>query len=343
MRQLLKTEVLETLAEAESGLSVLEVIEKIGRGDRVYVSRVLNELVKEGKVGVRKEGRSVKYSLKNRKVFLEEDLDLTEAREDEIWEGVRKRTEIGALSEKAGTIMYFAFTEMLNNAIDHSRSGIGYVKIWEEDGNLKFIVRDRGIGIFRSVMVKRGFQDEVTAIQEMMKGKLTTAPERHSGEGVFWTSKIADKMVFSSYEYRLTVDNVIEDYAIEKVEEEVIGTEVYFEIEKETGKSLIELFREYSFDESRLTLDTTMIQVKLYQAGEAWISRSQAKRILVGLERYKKVIFDFQGIPLVGQAFADEIFRVFRREHPEMVLEPRNMNDSVRLMVERALNDTTGA
>ena len=44
---------------------------------------------------------------------------------------------------------------------------------------------------------------------------------------------------------------------------------------------------------------------------------------------------------MIGQAFADEIFRVFNTEHPEIELEPINMPESVKLMVERAKNDTT--
>ena len=54
------------------------------------------------------------------------------------------------------------------------------------------------------------------------------------------------------------------------------------------------------------------------------------------------IIFNFAGVNVIGQAFADEIFRVFNIEHPEIELEPINMSESVRLMVERARNDETG-
>lgn len=54
------------------------------------------------------------------------------------------------------------------------------------------------------------------------------------------------------------------------------------------------------------------------------------------------MILDFGGVELVGQAFCDEIFRVFRYKHPEVQLEPVNMGKSVEMMVRRALSDTTG-
>jgi hypothetical protein len=41
------------------------------------------------------------------------------------------------------------------------------------------------------------------------------------------------------------------------------------------------------------------------------ISRSQAKRLLARIELFKIVLFDFSGVETIGQAFADEIFRVF--------------------------------
>ena len=102
------------------------------------------------------------------------------------------------------------------------------------------------------------------------------------------------------------------------------------------------MFREFSFDGKSTTLDTTVIPVELYQEGEVWISRSQAKKVLAGLDKFKKIVFDFKGIKMIGQGFADEIFRVFSIHHPEIELEAINMSESVKLMVRHAQNDTTG-
>ena len=249
---------------------------------------------------------------------------------------------MNGLTENAENILYFAFTEMLNNAIGHSRSGTGYVKIWLSDEKLKFIVKDNGVGVFNNVMLSRHLPSEVDAATELIKGKLTTQPGWHSGEGIFWTSKVADFFRLRSYKLELSLDNDLKDYIIKPLEKSLVGTEVYFEISKNTTKSLQSLFRDYSFDHSKLSLDTTVIPVKLFEEGDIWISRSQAKKILTGLEKYKKIIFDFAGIEVIGQAFADEIFRVFSINHPDIILEAINMSDAVNLMVSRARNDPTG-
>ena len=312
-------------------------------GNRTYVSKLLAELIEEEKVAKHRKGRNILYAVSDNKTALEENLNLKGLSENDIWEKVRKTTDfLSSLSENAENILYFGFTEMLNNAIDHSRSGVGYVKIWLEDKKLKFIVKDNGIGVFKNVMVKQNLSSEPDAARELIKGKLTTQPLFHSGEGIFWTSKVSDNFSLTSYSYKLILDNSLEDYSIEKIESPLIGTEVYFEISKDTTKSLQKLFRDFSFDHEKLTLDTTVIPVKLFEEGDIWISRSQAKKVLVGLNRYRKIIFDFSGINVIGQAFADEIFRVFNIAHPEIELEAINMSESVALMVAHARNDSTG-
>lgn len=325
------------------GLSAQQISEKAQVGDRSYVSKKLAALKKAGRVRSEKHGRRVVYFVSDKVVALEENLNLVGLKEDEIWQKVRQSTNfLQDITENAENILYFAFTEMLNNAIDHSRSGVGYVKIWLADDRLKFIVKDNGVGVFKNVMVNRKIGNEIDAARELIKGKLTTQPGWHSGEGIFWTSKVADKFSLESYGYKLTLDNLLDDYTIKKLNTSLIGTKVYFEIAKTTQKSLQTLFRDFSFDRQKLSLDTTVIPVKLFDEGEIWISRSQAKKLLSGLEKYKKIIFDFAGIEVIGQAFADEIFRVFNILHPEIVLEPINMSDSVKLMVAHAQNDSTG-
>ena len=69
--------------------------------------------------------------------------------------------------------------------------------------------------------------------------------------------------------------------------------------------------------------------------GAVSMSRSEARSLLVGLEKFKKIILDFDRVPNIGQAFADEIFRVFQSRHPKISIEPVKMNETVRFMVER--------
>jgi hypothetical protein len=85
------------------------------------------------------------------------------------------------------------------------------------------------------------------------------------------------------------------------------------------------------------SLSKTRTVVRLFAIGTEFVSRSQAKRLVNGLEKFREVVLDFKGVDLVGQGFADEVFRVWAREHPDVKLIPTDMNDAAAFMVERAI------
>jgi hypothetical protein len=80
----------------------------------------------------------------------------------------------------------------------------------------------------------------------------------------------------------------------------------------------------------------TRTVVKLFGLGRDFVSRSEARRLLHGLEMFREVVIDFQGVTGIGQGFADEIFRVFAEQHPATRLTAANMSAPVRFFVERA-------
>ena len=77
--------------------------------------------------------------------------------------------------------------------------------------------------------------------------------------------------------------------------------------------------------------------VRLQETETTLMSRSQAKRLVNGLERFSEVVLDFGGVDLVGQGFADEVFRVWAKQHAEVALIPTAMSEAVAFMVERAI------
>lgn len=335
--------ILQILSGSTTGMTAFEITKVGGFSNRTFVSKHLRLLKDAGMVVDRREGKNIFYTTTTKIVIFKDELRLANLKEDEAWDEIAQNQRLLAnTSENARGILYYAFTEMLNNAIDHSQSPEASVAVEINDNVLSFVIRDYGVGVFRNVMRGRHLGDEEEAIQELMKGKMTTAPTAHSGEGIFWTSKIADFFRLRSYDYSLLIDNAIKDYTIAINEDSVKGTEVLFEVDAHTDMSLEKFFGQYMSEENDYAFDTTVIHVNLYRSGEVWISRSQARRVLTGLNRYKKVILDFGGVELVGQAFCDEIFRVFRYKHPEIQLEPVNMSKSVEMMVRRALSDTTG-
>jgi len=240
------------------------------------------------------------------------------------------------LPENVEEIFDYALSEMVNNAIDHSKSKEITVMAGKEEDFLTFRVRDFGVGVFKNIMKKKGLNSETEAIQDLLKGKTTTMPEAHSGEGIFFTSKVADVFILESFDYKLQVDNLLEDVFVAKKHESLKGTGVVFRIKIDTDKKLEEVFKNYQSIKTEFGFDKTEITVKLYETDVDYVSRSQARRVLVGLDKFKKIILDFKNISGIGQAFADEIFRVFKKRHSDIEIEFKNANEAVRMMIERA-------
>ena len=111
--------------------------------------------------------------------------------EDLVWsEDVS--TVLGKIPENVLDIWHFGFTEMFNNAMDHSEGDALSVFIRRTAANTEMAIVDNGIGIFRKIQSALSLLDERHAVFELAKGKLTTDPKQHTGEGIFFTSRIFD-------------------------------------------------------------------------------------------------------------------------------------------------------
>jgi hypothetical protein len=193
-------------------------------------------------------------------------------------------------------------------------------------------------------MRQRNLKSDLEAIQDLLKGKTTTMPKSHSGEGIFFTSKVGDLFILDSFGYRLIIDNKLPDVFIEKTEKIKRGTRVTFKLSASSALHLNDVFKKYTNIGAGKDygFDKTDVRIKLYTIAGVYISRSQARRVLAGLEKFKVILFDFDKVSVVGQAFADEIFRVFHHKYPDIRLETDHMNESVIFMVERAKIESEG-
>lgn len=335
-----KNQIIEVISRLEKA-SATDIIKNLPESkSRQWVSTLLKELVKEGKIVNSRSGKFVYYVLPANIALIgnkiTQRLSNKNLAEDIIYdELVKKSSFISDLREDTKGILNFTFTEMLNNAIEHSMSESVEVSFEKSDGKIIFEVQDNGVGVFRNIMQKKNLKSDLEAIQELLKGKTTTLPHSHSGEGIFFTSKIADLFTLDSFGYRLRVDNKINDLFIEK-SEPFEGTKVKFEINEDSGKHLSDVFIEYQAEPGSYSFNKTNVKVKLFSAGTVYISRSQARRLMANLDKFKFIILDFEGIKTVGQAFADEVFRVFKNKHPEIEVNPINMSETVEFMIKRA-------
>lgn len=318
-----------------------DLIEPIGISRQALASH-LTQLVTEGLLIKTGSTRNASYrmnplpgdkppqALKPSKLLLVKKLKGLE--EDRVCDEVFRALNLEeALSPKAKTIFRYAFTEILNNAIDHSSSIQATVAVELTPKEIEFRIRDKGIGIYKNMQKTFHLENELEALEHLLKGKQTTQPERHSGEGIFFTSRIADVFKIKSHSILLTIDNQKEEVFI-KEEPFGKGTEVIFKILKQSRKSLSDLFQKFSNAEQ--IFDRNEIRV-LVSSKVGNLSRSEAKRLLVGLEKFSRITFDFLGVKEIGQGFADEIFRVFPRFHPHIKVDYDNAIPTVEFMIRR--------
>jgi hypothetical protein len=115
-----------------------------------------------------------------------------------------------------------------------------------------------------------------------------------------------------------------------------MGTAVFMRLYNHTARTTRKVFDAYASGEE-FDFTKTVVPVDLARYGnDRLISRSQAKRVLARVELFKAVVFDFKGVDYIGQAFSDEIFRVFANEHPGIQLHAIHANSEVRRMIDRA-------
>ena len=158
-------------------------------------------------------------------------------------------------------MLRYAFTEMVNNVIDHSGASEVHTRLGVTPAGLVFFeVVDRGVGALENVRRTFGLTDHLEAMQQLSKGKLSTQPERHSGEGLFFTSKAADHFELLANGLRWVVDKARADQALGQAPPGP-GTQIRFELQPDTRERLEDLFARYTHD---FEFDTTRAVIKLF-------------------------------------------------------------------------------
>jgi anti-sigma regulatory factor (Ser/Thr protein kinase) len=252
--------------------------------------------------------------------------------EAEVWARVVQSLRIDRATEGA-RIAAYGFTEILNNAIDHSHGSQAISEVWLNQHEFAFRITDDGEGVFAHLSAGLHLENTLEAAAELTKGKRTTWRERHTGEGIFFTSKSVTEFRISANGLRLTVDNNREDTAL-GVSAVTFGSVVEATITLPPPHTLRSVFEQYADEDQRFTRSRPV--VKLFASGLTFVSRSEARRLMEGMDAFEDIDLDFAGVDDVGQGFVDEIVRVWPSLHPGVRVTPVNMNDAVAFMVRRA-------
>lgn len=306
---------------------------------RQAVNKHIQRLRSDGALLVSGSTRAPRYELCS-VVAVSFQYELTPSLAEDIVWATDIRPAIEPLPDNVMNIWNYAFTEMFNNAIDHSGGKLITVQISKTAVSTEIYVHDDGVGIFRKIQGELDLADERLAIFELAKGKLTTDPANHSGQGIFFTSRMMDLFQIMSgglyFDHERSANN---DWLLERSKPGP-GTSVWMTLNNHTARTTRKVFDEYSSGDD-YAFNKTVVPLMLAKFGpDALVSRSQAKRVLARVHLFTRVIFDFDGVKEIGQAFADQIFRVYSNEHPHITLLPVKMTKAVKEMVDRARSRT---
>ena len=330
-RDEIKNFIIETIDNKENPYK--KVIEKYSIS-RQTVSKYIKGLVEENIL--EKKSKS-EYNLK---LYINEMKDYKNIglKEDTIYNDLISKYEKDK-KENVRYILVYTFTEMMNNAIEHSKGDKISVHYAENHKNIFVTIEDNGIGIFKKIKEDHNLENENQAIFELQKGKLTSDSQNHSGEGIFFTSKVVDLFELKSFDKVFSTGNNYSIYNFEKIEnnnDEIKGTRVLFVIDKNTERTAFEVFQKYTNDDYVFDKTTITVHLAKEYLGEFFVSRSQAKRILLNVEKFKVIFLDFEGVKTIGQGFADEIFRVYKNKNPDIQIIPTNTNPEIEFMIKRS-------
>ena len=294
----------------------------------------LKRMVNAGELAAVGKARHRRYDLVIKESY--RDFDLVRERDEDVAWREFVGPLLDGLPSEVDKICHHGFTEMFNNAYDHSEGSTAEVAVKRSPAKVEIAIHDDGVGIFEKIRSRFNLEDHRHAILELSKGKLTTDPKNHSGEGIYFTSRFFDSYRILSSHLSFSHVTEGEDWLIESREDPHSGTTVFMEISTTSTRSVQQVYDRHirDTDENEFAFTRTHVPLRLAIYGnDGLVSRSQAKRVLARFERFREVLLDFTGIETIGQGFADEIFRVFKNAHPDVNILYVNVNENIRRMI----------
>ena len=179
-------------AKKPGGLKVSQLVKKVGLS-RQQIVRYLTELCEASILKREGKGPAVVYRFYDQIqpiVTVEmQTSDLGALSEDQFYQNL-VRPHLDHLPKSTLSILNHGTTEMLNNIIDHSQSAQMTFSMSEDAKDIYVELTDDGIGIFEKNREAFGAKNLYEAVAETAKGRQTSAPEAHAGEGIFYFTNI---------------------------------------------------------------------------------------------------------------------------------------------------------
>ncbi len=328
---LIRDFVLDNVSEHPKDISTITAAEF--NISRQAAHRHVSKLVDEGLLVAKGVKRNREFALASLvDIDLTFSLDNLKLAEDKIWRDLIVN-QLVDLTKNLINICQYGFTEMVNNVIDHSEGTKFDIVIKQTHKTIELRIEDDGVGIFNKIQKAFNLDDPLHSLLELSKGKLTTDPDKHTGEGIFFTSRMFDLFVIRSGKIFFAHADAMDegDFLLEHKEHFVSGTSIKMCTSTHTERTVQQIFNKYT---ENYGFTKTLVPVFLSAYGdENLVSRSQAKRLLSRFEIFKEIILDFSKVDSIGQAFADEVFRVFKNQHPDINVYPIKTNEQITKMI----------
>ncbi len=234
-------------------------------------------------------------------------------------------------------ICEYGFSQILNNVIVHSMGNSCKIRFLVNEESINLKIRDDGKeGLFSRIASNYNLDDPFCSALELTKGKVSTDFQGHTGEGIFFVSRLFDSIIIRSNGYSLKHNRGSETWELNRSKKHICGTSISLHIKKTSTQTIEGVMRKFSTKSDASVFDKTLVPVNLIRVGsETLLSRGQAQRLLRGLNEFKEVIFDFGNIDTIGQPFADEVFRVFLSKHKDIKFSIINSTSKVDAIIKR--------
>jgi hypothetical protein len=240
----------------------------------------------------------------------------------------------------------YCFQGIFDNGCTHSSGTMVHVQIIQQKTQTTINITDDGDGLFHNIQAKFRLKDEQDAALKLAEGELADDPEDHTGMDINSSSRMTDHFTIISGNVTFAHQyGIAWDWALSMSGEKKNGTVVSMIIDNDTSRTTSQVFNDYSTPAAASDIfSKTCIPVRLAKySTETLFSRSQARRVLTRVERFNFAVLDFLGVNKIGPAFADQIFRVFSSEHPEIQVLHCNTNKQVEAVIQEAKDNSTRA
>lgn len=316
--------ILEKIEQGNEGIS--KTVSEVFSVNQNTVHTYINELTEQNIIKRVKRGM---YELSNNSFMYELNRKNGDLDSDDYAFNHYFYQYIKDLPMNVREIWSYTFSEMINNVMDHSNAEEAKLVIEQNYLETSVMIVDKGVGIFEKIKDHFGLSSLEEAICELFKGKLTTDSTNHSGEGIFFSSKLMDDFYIISSGKIFSNNKYDNSKVIDLAAGNIGGTCVLMSLSNHTQKRSQEVFNLYANEDGGF-IKTKIPMKNLFEVSP--VSRSQAKRVCNRLEKFKEVVIDFDGLEWMGQGFAHQLFVVFAKQNPDIKLLPINMNEEITKM-----------